>query len=95
VRQYPITEIEYSTRYDNSLSKLEQSLQDRLADREKLFRANAYYPGLNTGKLKGALGNQGIHSWDVDARGRYRVLFVFTDPGKAKFLNVGDHDIYK
>ena len=82
-----------SPRYANSFKKLDPPIQARLIEREKLFRDNAYYPGLKTHKLEGELGNKGFLAYYVDDK--IRVMFTFLNTDEVLYIDVGDHGIYR
>jgi toxin HigB-1 len=52
------------------------------------FRDNPFDPSLKTHKLSGKLKNLWSFSIEYDRR----VLFYFTDDGKAVFVDIGNHD---
>lgn len=89
----PVRKIHPSSRYATSFRKLDPQIQNRLAERERLFMADAYYPGLKTHKLEGILGSMGYLAYYVDER--IRVMFSFVSADEVLYLDVGDHTIYR
>jgi len=89
----PIRNIYPSRRYVSSFRKLDPQIQQRLIIRERLFRQDAYYPGLKTHQLEGDLGNKGFLAYYVDEN--VRVMFTFVSADEVLYIDVGDHGIYR
>jgi len=89
----PIRNIYPSRRYVSSFRKLDPQVQQRLIARERLFRADAYYPGLKTHQLGGELGNRGYHAYYVDDK--VRIMFSFLSADEVLYIDVSDHAIYR
>ena len=87
----PVKSVAVSPRYVRSLKKLSPSIQQKVIERERIFRADAFDPSLNTHKLKGPL--KFLWSWSVNFN--HRVLFEFTGSHSALFHDVGTHDVYE
>ena len=64
-----------------------------MIEREKLFRLDAYYPGLKTHKLEGDFGTEEFHAYYVDDA--IRVIFKFIGSDEVLYIDVGDHGLYR
>jgi len=89
----PVRNIHPSSRFAASFKKLDPQLQQRLIEREKLFRSNAYHPGLKTHKLEGGLGEKDFYAYYVDDS--LRVMFKFMTSDEVLYVDVNDHRIYR
>lgn len=74
-----------------SFQELETSLQERVAQRVRLFETRANHQRLAVHKLKGKL--HGRYSFSVNQK--YRIVFQWADSKTAVFLAIGDHDVYQ
>jgi mRNA-degrading endonuclease YafQ of YafQ-DinJ toxin-antitoxin module len=54
----------------------------------EIFSNDPYHPSLRTHKLSGKL--KGLLSFTVEYD--LRVIFYFSDPDTARFINIGTHD---
>lgn len=78
----------YSSRFLRSFEKLPLKIQDEFRRREDIFRRNPFDPVLKTHKLKDR------RDWAFLVTYEIRVIFVF-GKGIFRFLNIGDHSIYR
>jgi mRNA-degrading endonuclease YafQ of YafQ-DinJ toxin-antitoxin module len=65
-----------------------KNLEVRFRDRVALFQENPFDPKLKTHRLSGQLRGFWSFSIDYDAR----VVFSFTDPNRALFVDIGTHE---
>ena len=63
-------------------------LQARFWQKIEQFQQAPFQPTLRTHKLSGKIKNTWNFSIEYDAR----VIFYFTDDGKAVFIDIGTHD---
>jgi addiction module RelE/StbE family toxin len=63
-------------------------LQARFWQKIEQFQQDPFQPTLRTHKLSGKMKNTWSFSIEYDAR----VIFYFTDDGKAVFIDIGTHD---
>jgi len=63
-------------------------LQARFWQKMEQFQQDPFQPTLRTHKLSGKMKNTWSFSIEFDAR----VIFYFTDDGKAVFIDIGTHD---
>ncbi|MFN4798832.1 MAG: type II toxin-antitoxin system YafQ family toxin [Pseudanabaena sp.] len=63
-------------------------LQTRFWQKIEQFQQDPFQPTLRTHKLSGKMKNTWSFSIEYDAR----VIFYFTDDGKAVFIDIGTHD---
>ena len=85
-----VTNIYYHPQFKKSFLNLPKDIQRKAKERIKIFKANPFFPLLDTHKLHGKLKEQ----WSFCIKGQYRILFIFDNNG-AIFLDIGPHDIYK
>lgn len=85
-----VKKILYASKFLRSLKALDPSLRQVVAEREALFRANAFDPKLKTHKLKGSLTGY----WSFSLTHSHRVLFEIIEEGIVALIDVGDHSIY-
>ncbi len=78
-------------KFKKSLKDVPRHIADKLEKKKKIFRQNPFHPSLKTHKLKGRLKD--YYSFSVNYS--YRVIFKFMDEGKALFVNIGTHEVYK
>ena len=83
-----ITKIEYSSRFLRSFGKLPADMQDRVRERERMFRENVFDSRLDTHKLHGRRSGE----WSYTVGYDYRVIFVFRGGNETVYLDVGTHD---
>ena len=83
--------VSYSSKFRKAFRRLPARTQVAVADKEKLFKQDQFYPSLKTHPLKGEL--KGLFSFSVNYQ--YRVLFRFKDSQSVVFINIGTHSIYK
>jgi addiction module RelE/StbE family toxin len=62
-------------------------LQARFWQKMEQFQQDPFQPTLRTHKLSGKMKNTWSFSIEYDAR----VIFYFTDDGKAVFIDIGTH----
>jgi proteic killer suppression protein len=65
-----------------------KNLEIRFRDRVAIFQENPFDPRLKTHRLSGQL--QGLWSFSIDYDAR--VIFSFTDPNLALFVDIGTHE---
>ena len=63
-------------------------LEKRFRDRVETFQTNPFAPRLKTHRLSGEL--QGLWSFSIDYDAR--VIFLFVEPDRALFVDIGTHD---
>ncbi len=63
-------------------------LQTRFWQKIEQFQQDPFQPTLRTHKLSGKMKNTWSFSIEYDAR----VIYYFTDDGKAVFIDIGTHD---
>ena len=63
-------------------------LQAKFWQKIEQFQQDPFQPTLRTHKLSGKMKNTWSFSIEYDAR----VIFYFTDDGKAVFIDIGTHD---
>ena len=84
-------EIQTTETFDKLFLKLPKRIRLKAAAKTELFKANPFYPSLNTEKLNPKPYN--VWSFRVDLE--YRVVFRFIGDGIAELRFVGHHnDIY-
>ncbi len=85
-------EIEITEEFEKRYAQLPIAIQKKVEKQERLFRANPFYPSLQTEKLE----PKDREVWSLRIDKSYRILFKFKDNHTATFLTVGPHDwIYK
>ena len=82
-----MTEIFYTDEFKKRYRELPPHFQSKAERREKLFRANPFYPPLHTEKLH----PRAREVWSFRIDENYRVLFRFKDQHTVYFLTVGPH----
>jgi len=87
----PIGKISATSKFTRSLKKLPQRTQDKIHERDQIFRRNAFDPRLGTHKLKGKLW--GYWSYSIDRQ--HRVLFRFVNGDGAVYHDIGNHKVYR
>ena len=65
-----------------------KNLEVRFRDRVVIFQTNPFNPRLKTHRLSGQL--EGLWSFSIDYD--VRVVFSFTEPDRALFVDMGSHD---
>jgi addiction module RelE/StbE family toxin len=80
----------YSSHFIRAMKKIDPSLKEVVAEREKIFRKDPFDPRLRTHKLTGSLAS--LYSFSITYK--YRILFKMRTDKTIVFLNVGDHSIY-
>ncbi|HLB95933.1 MAG TPA: type II toxin-antitoxin system mRNA interferase toxin, RelE/StbE family [Patescibacteria group bacterium] len=83
--------IETTIRFDRSLSKLPNAIQQETLKKVAIFRENSFDPRLRTHKLKGKLKN----SWSFSINYSHRVVFEMIGKNTVLFYDIGDHRIYQ
>ena len=78
----------YSSKFLWSFEKLPVTVKDEFRRREAIFRQNPFDPILKTHRLKGR------SEWAFLITYKIRVIFIF-EKDIFRFLNVGDHSIYR
>ena len=84
-------EISFSTSFRKAFKRKvcgNPTLEQRFWERVEIFENNPFDPRLRTHKLTGSMRDWWSFSIDYDLR----VLFVFVEPGRALFGNIGTHD---
>ena len=84
-------EISFSTSFREAFKRKVRgnpTLEERFWERVEIFENNPFDPRLRTHKLTGSMRDWWSFSIDYDLR----VLFVFVEPGRALFGNIGTHD---
>lgn len=84
-------EVSFSSAFQRAFKKRLQGntdLEEKFWQKLELFTAYPYDPTLKTHKLSGKLKEFWSFSVDYDER----VLFYFTEDGKAVFVDIGSHD---
>jgi len=84
-------EISFSTSFRKAFKRKVRgnpTLEERFWERVEIFENNPFDPRLRTHKLTGSMRDWWSFSIDYDLR----VLFVFVEPGRAVFGNIGTHD---
>ena len=84
-------EISFSTSFRKAFKRKVRgnpTLEERFWERIAIFKNNPFDPRLRTHKLTGSMRDRRSFSIDYDLR----VLFVFVEPGRAVFGNIGTHD---
>jgi len=84
-------EVSFSSPFKRAFKKRikgNEDVEERFWQKLERFSGNPYDPSLKTHKLSGKLKEFWSFSVDYDAR----VLFYFTDDGKAVFVDIGSHD---
>jgi len=70
--------------------RLPISIQQKVFEKEEIFRKDFFDPRLKTHKLHGRFKN--CYAFSVDFE--YRIIFDFDKNKNVKFYSVGKHDIY-
>src|SRR5947209_16128966 len=86
----PMIEISFSTSFREAFKRKVRgnpTLEERFWERVEIFENNPFDPRLRTHKLTGSMRDWWSFSIDYDLR----VLFVFVEPGRAVFGNIGTH----
>ncbi|APB33150.1 hypothetical protein GlitD10_0834 [Gloeomargarita lithophora Alchichica-D10] len=84
-------EVSFSSSFKSSFKKqikIDSGVETKFWKRLEQFTLNPFEPSLKTHKLSGKLG--GLWSFSVDYS--VRILFYFTEDGKAVFVDIGNHD---
>lgn len=84
-------EVSFSSSFKRTFKKRikgNTDLEEKFWQKLELFTVNPYDPSLKTHKLSGKLKELWSFTIDYDAR----VLFYFTEDGKAVFVDIGSHD---
>ena len=83
--------IDYSPEFVRRFKKLPKELKLKALEREEIFRKDQFDSRLKTHKLSGKLN--GRYAFWIDLKNR--IVFSFVNKKLARFLSVGNHDIYK
>jgi mRNA-degrading endonuclease YafQ of YafQ-DinJ toxin-antitoxin module len=85
--------IYYYPRFQRNYKTLDPKIQERVAERIALFRANPFDVRLDTHSLHGRLKKR----WSFSIDSRHRVVFEFLNRRKQEvlFLDIGNHSIYR
>lgn len=86
-----IEDIKYAVKFVRNLKKLPAVIQKQAAERESVFKKNAFDSKLKTHKLTGKLDR--FYSFSVNYS--YRIVFSFENNKDVTFIDIGDHSIYK
>jgi mRNA-degrading endonuclease YafQ of YafQ-DinJ toxin-antitoxin module len=85
----PIKAVYVTTHFERRYKKLPAPLQALAEEKERLFRADAFDPRLNTHKLKGKL--KGL--WAFSVTPDIRIIFEFLDGDEVLFHDIGPHGV--
>jgi len=87
-----IKKVRYSKKFLKNLEKLPQKIIDQAQERERIFKANPFYPLLKTHKL----GGRNKECWAFWVTYSIRIKFIFLSDEEILFLDIGPHSkIYK
>lgn len=86
-----ILKICLSTHFVRAFKKFPAELKPQVRERERWFRADCFDPRLKTHKLSGTL--EGF--WTFSITQKHRILFLFEEGGRATFIDIGDHGLYR
>jgi mRNA-degrading endonuclease YafQ of YafQ-DinJ toxin-antitoxin module len=84
-------EVSFSSRFKRAFKKRiegNRDLENKFWQKLELFTVDPFDPRLKTHKLSGKLQQFWSFSLGYDER----ILFFFTEDGKAVFVDVGSHD---
>jgi mRNA-degrading endonuclease YafQ of YafQ-DinJ toxin-antitoxin module len=84
-------EVSFSSTFKRAFKKWikgDQDLEAKFWQKLEQFTANPFDPSLKTHKLSGKLKE----FWSFSIGYDERVLFYFTQDGKAVFVDIGSHD---
>ena len=84
-------EVTFSSTFQRAFRKRitgNSDLQARFWQKVAQFQQDPFQPKLRTHKLSGKMKNMWSFSIEYDAR----VIFYFTDDGRAVFVDIGTHD---
>ena len=87
----PITVVAVTPDFIKSYRLLPARIQRLAESKDQWFRIDAFDVRLKTHKLKGNL----FGYWAYSVNRQYRVLFRFTGPHAALYLDAGTHEIYQ
>lgn len=87
----PIAKISATSKFTRSLKKLPRQIQDKIHERDQIFRRDAFDPRLGTHKLKGKLWDY----WSYTIDYQYRVLFKFVNGNEVVYHDIGTHKVYR
>ena len=79
----------YHPKFVKEFKKLDQSIQKRAIEVEKLFRINPLHPSVRLHQLKGRLSGL----WSISVTMHVRIIFERMENGDLIFLSIGQHDI--
>jgi mRNA-degrading endonuclease YafQ of YafQ-DinJ toxin-antitoxin module len=86
-----MTEVSFSSTFQRTFRKRiagDRALQTRFWQKVEQFQQDPFQPSLRTHKLSGKMKDMWSFSVEYDER----VIFYFTDDGKAVFVDIGTHD---
>lgn len=83
--------IVYTRNFLRMLRHLPLNIQDKVCQKEIIFKKYPFSKILRTHKLSGKLSGHYAFSLDYN----YRVIFKYLDKSTVAFLHVGDHSIYQ
>ena len=86
-----MVDVIFAKKFEKQFKKLPQSVKNKFLKVLKIFQEDIFSPQLKTHKLHGKYKNEFAFSISYE----YRVIFVFIDDQKVKFLKIGTHEIYK
>ena len=81
----------YSSKFEREYKKLSEHLKELAEEKEKIFRASAFDPRLDTHKLSGRLKDY----WAFSVDHKYRIILEFAEKSVVWFHSIGDHSIYE
>lgn len=84
-------EVTFATSFKKSFRKRIKGIEPeekRFYQKLKIFLSNPHHPSLKTHKLSGELKDLWSFSIDYDLR----IVFYFSAPSKAVFIDIGTHD---
>lgn len=86
-----IGRIETMPLFERHYRRLSKKIKEAAKEKEKMFRADAFHPSLETHKLHGKEKS----TWAFSINRKYRIKFIFLKNNAVLFLDIGDHSIYE
>jgi addiction module RelE/StbE family toxin len=80
----------YQKIFLKKFKKLPASIQQKVFEKEEIFKKDFFDPQLKTHKLHGRFKSYYAFSIDFE----YRVIFDFDQDKNIRFYSIGKHDIY-
>ena len=85
--KHPVRTIYVTSHFERQYKKLPVAIQVIAERKERIFRAHAFDPRLNTYKLKGKL--RGL--WAFSVTRDIRIIFEFLNGDEVLFHDIGPH----